>query len=72
MLEHKVDSKDVHVLENSPNTNAPARCQISDHDVMLTFLISFIILATDAASAMRNYKGKLIPQLVVSSDRSSW
>ena len=44
MLEHEVDSKDVHVLEDSSNPNAPAHCQVSEDDLMLTFLISF---ATD-------------------------
>ena len=43
MLEHEVDSKDVHVLEDSSNPNAPAHCQVSEDDLMLTFLISFAI-----------------------------
>ena len=32
MLEHKVNSKDVHVLEDSSNPNAPAHCQVSEDD----------------------------------------
>ena len=41
MLEHEVDGKDVHVLEDSTNPNSPAHCQVSGHALMLNLSISF-------------------------------
>ena len=40
MLEHEVDGKDVHVLEDSPNSNPPAHCQVSDDDDLLFYFLS--------------------------------
>ena len=47
MLEYKVDSKDIHVLEDSPNPNPPTHRQVSACDVMLYIAISLVVLATD-------------------------
>ena len=43
MLEHEVDGKDVHVLEDSPNSNPPAHCQVSDDDDLLFYFFRGII-----------------------------